>query len=296
MRPAELWQFDYESENYTTLLWVVEGMTAYYDDHLCRRAGVLSLERYLEILADGIAALHRTPGRLLHPLATASFDAWIKLYRPDENTRNSTQSYYRNGSLAALCFDLTIRAKSGGQRSLDDALAELYRSTYERGRGYTTDDVVGCLGRAAGEDLAPLVRTLVDGPFDPDFTEFFEPMGLRLVEVPGESPYFGLVFRSGDLTIATVLTDGPAAEGGLSPDDEILALNGLRVTPATWVSILQNTWREGEVVRVLVSRRGRIVERSVTPVRAAIEKCRIERVPGANTERTRLRSSWLWEE
>lgn len=295
MRPAGLWTFDYERENYTTLLWVTEGFTAYYDDHLCLRAGVLDADRYLALLDETVAALHRTPGRLHHPLGAASFDAWIKLYRPDENSRNSTQSYYAHGALAAMCFDLRIRASTDGARTLDDAVRDLYRTTYGEGRGFDDADVIAALSRAAGEDFGPLVDELIGGAFDPDFGEFFEPLGLRLTSRAGTNPELGVQLTATELQLAAVLDGGPAAAAELSPGDEILAVNGLRVTRANWSSVLQNVWREGETVDLLLSRRGVILERPVTPTAALSQGWRIERVEKASPAATRLRQAWLCE-
>ncbi|MDP3208675.1 MAG: hypothetical protein Q8M65_05965, partial [Rhodoglobus sp.] len=118
LRPAEFWTYDYERENYTPFLWLIEGWTAYYDDLLCLRAGLMSRNDYLEIVSKNINSTLQAPGRLRLSLAESSFDAWIRLYRPDENTRNSSQNYYVNGSVAAMALDLTIRRESSGNRSL----------------------------------------------------------------------------------------------------------------------------------------------------------------------------------
>lgn len=108
MRPVEFWNYDYENENYTKLLWVMEGWTAYYDDLLVARAGLMSVTDYLATMAKNVQNLLAAPGRFALSLEESSFDAWIRLYRPDENTRNSSQNYYGNGAVAALCLDLKI--------------------------------------------------------------------------------------------------------------------------------------------------------------------------------------------
>lgn len=295
MRPLGLWEFDYERENYTTLLWVTEGFTAYYDDHLCLRAGVVSSNRYLKILSENLSSFHRTPGRLLHPLSSSSFDAWIKLYRPDENSRNSTQSYYTHGALAAMCFDLRIRAATDGERSLDDAVADLYRSTFGQGRGYGDDDVVAALSRAADQDMAPLKAELVDGPFDPNFEEFLSPLGLHITEKASDQAQFGVLFRAGELRLASVLDGGAASAAQLAPGDEVLAVNGLRVTRSTWPTVLQNLWRPGEQLELLLSRRGVILERTVTPEPETTQSWRIERSEDADADAIQLRQAWLCE-
>ena len=214
MRPAELWDFDYERENYTGLLWVAEGFTAYYDDHLCRRAGVLTPQEYLAIVANGITELHRTPGRHHQSLSEASFDAWIRLYRPDEHTRNSTLSYYGNGALAAMCLDLRIRAETQGDKSLDDAMQHLYEQTFGRGAGYTEHDVCQSLSHAAGCDLTGMVASLIHQALDPDFGEIFAAFGLEFTETVHDTPYLGVHFKARSTTIGSVIEGSPAEGGG----------------------------------------------------------------------------------
>ncbi|HLU38236.1 MAG TPA: peptidase M61 [Planctomycetota bacterium] len=297
MRPAELWQVDYGAENHTTLLWVAEGFTAYYDDLLCRRAGVLPVARYLQIVADNIADALRTPGRLVHSLAQASYDAWIKFYRPDEDSKNSSQSYYVDGGLAAMCIDLEIRRRTDGRRSLDDAMAHLWRSTWCVGRGFTEADVVEAISIAADADLGSFVRALVDGPFDPDFAAALRPFGLVLAaaEPSAETPPFlGIQLQSGTTTIQSALRDGPAVRGGLSAGDEILALGGLRVGASTFDDVLRAVGRAGKPLTALVARRGRVITREVIPGAPSQRGgCTLEVAPDSTPRQDALRRGWL---
>ena len=122
IRPAALGPFDYQHENYTRSLWVVEGITSYYDRLFLRRSKRISAARFREKLGEDLTKLFRIPGRNHHSLEESSFDAWIKLYRPDESSVNTTVSYYLKGSVVALCLDLEIRSRTHNQRSLDDAM------------------------------------------------------------------------------------------------------------------------------------------------------------------------------
>jgi predicted metalloprotease with PDZ domain len=293
MRPADLWTVDLEQENYTSLLWVAEGFTAYYDDHLCLRAGILSRERYLAVLAENIGDCLRTPGRRLHPLGAASFDAWIKFYRPDEHSRNSSQSYYLSGSLAAWLLDLEILRATAGERCLDDALRWLWRETWGRGRGYAHADVVAALNAAAGRDLSALVHGLVDAPFDPDFAAALAPFGVTLRFERNGAPHLGAQLRSDSTVVGHVLADGPAARGGLAPGDEILALDGHRVTPATFAPTLEVLGKPGRPVSVLLARRARILERNVVLEAQPVGKPLLECAADATPAQRDLRERWL---
>src|SRR5205823_3616854 len=134
IRPDALGPFDYTKENYTKLLWVAEGITDYYTGIFVRRAGLISDHDYLDNLARSIQVLQNTPGRLEMSAEEASFDAWIKAYRADENSVNSQVSYYEKGALLGLLIDLEIRKRSGSAKSLDDAMRYLYTDFYQKGR------------------------------------------------------------------------------------------------------------------------------------------------------------------
>ncbi len=139
LRPIELGPFDYENENYTESLWIAEGFTDYYGDLLLERAGISSREEYLQALAATIESVQATPGRLVQPVNRASFDAWIKFYRPDENSANTSISYYTKGSVLAFLLDAKIRRGTGGARSLDDLMRLAYQR-YSGPQGYTPED------------------------------------------------------------------------------------------------------------------------------------------------------------
>ena len=109
LRPVEFARYDFGRENYTRLLWFFEGFTSYYDDLLLRRAGLVDDAAYLRLLTKTVNQVLQTPGRLVQSVAQASFDAWVKYYRQDENTANATVSYYTKGACVALCLDLALR-------------------------------------------------------------------------------------------------------------------------------------------------------------------------------------------
>ena len=150
LRPAELATYDYTQENYTELLWFFEGFTSYYDDLLLRRAGRIDNAAYLKLLAKTVNGVAQTPGRKVQSVAQASFDAWIKYYRQDENTPNATVSYYTKGSLVALCLDLTLRAE--GKTTLDAVMRGLW--TRCSGGPMSEQDVLAVLSQLGGRSFA----------------------------------------------------------------------------------------------------------------------------------------------
>lgn len=291
MRPEEFWRYDYEHENHTELLWLIEGWTAYYDDLICRRAGLLRREDYLALLAKNIDTLRATPGRFQLSLGASSFDAWIRLYRPDENTRNSSQNYYLNGSLAALCLDLLLRGGSAGI-GLDEVVRRLYRRSHDQGRGYTRADVDAVLLEVGGPDAVRRLAELVDGPLDPDFGAALAAVGIRLVDKERERPQLGVTFAPGGTTIAAVEAGSPAYEAALAPGDEVLAIEQLRVDAGRWQEVWKTVAHVDTPVEILVARRGVITRCTARPQRGR-GNASLELDPDATPEQRRARDAWL---
>ncbi len=292
MRPAELWTFDYERENHTELLWVAEGFTAYYDDLALRRAGLTTARRYLDVLGNHIRGMLTMSGRFAQSLAESSYDAWIRFYRPDENTRNATQNYYANGALAALCLDSAIRSATGGARSLDDALRALWAATFQQGRGYTHADVAAALRTAAGQSLDALVDALTRGPFEPDLDHALALYGLRL-ERGEPKPWIGVQFRSGTSEVAVVHRDAPAWYAGVCPGDELIGVAGLRVDGSRFGDVWPVVAQIGAPVEMLVARQGRLLTMAVEPEGRGDHEVRIRSVEAPGEVQLAYREAWL---
>jgi predicted metalloprotease with PDZ domain len=243
IRPDALGPFDYTRENYTRLLWVAEGFTDYYAGVFVRRAGLMTDRQYLESVARNIQGLQNTPGRSEQSAEESSFDAWIKYYRPDENSVNSSVSYYDKGSILGLLLDLEIRRRSAGARSLDDVMRALYNDYFKRGRNYTPEEFQREAERAAGSSLEEFFQRYVRGREELDYNAALEWVGLRL---DASAPAGGARAASGDgyvyplgaavaqegerLAVRNVHAGEPAYEQGLNAGDQIVAVDGYRAT------------------------------------------------------------------
>ena len=249
IRPDALGPFDYTQENYTRLLWVAEGITSYYENLFVRRAGLMTDRQYLDQIARDIQQMRQTPGRLRMSAEESSFDAWIEQYRPDENTVNTAVSYYDKGALLGLLLDLEIRRRTDGARSLDDVMRALYEDYFKRGRNYTPDDFRREAERAAGGSLEEFFRRYVRGREELDYDAALAWAGLRLDTTSNregrpaaQEAYLGATFAAdgeqvvgrtvapGALVVRTVPAGTPAYEQGLSAGDEVIAVDGFRVT------------------------------------------------------------------
>ncbi|MDR3065739.1 MAG: peptidase M61 [Comamonas sp.] len=223
LRPAELARYDYEQENYTELLWFFEGFTSYYDDLFLRRAGLLDNSQYLKLLARTINQVLQTPGRLVQSVAEASFDAWVKYYRQDENTANHTVSYYTKGSLVALCLDLALRANGTG--SLDEVMRSLWHQS--AGGPISEADVLAVVGEVGSPDIAAQLRTWVHSTGELPLRELLEQHGVKSKTEPAQlAQKLGLrVQENHSVQIKTVLRGGAAEQAGMMAADEWLAVD-----------------------------------------------------------------------
>lgn len=236
IKPDALGPFDYDRENYTKLLWVAEGITSYYENVLVLRAGLMRERQFLDLLTNTIKNIQSKPGRQQMSLEEASFDAWVKYYRQDENSINSQISYYDKGALVGWLLDLEIRRRSDGSKSLDDVMRYLYREYALKNRNYTPTDFQRAVETVAGQSLEDFFRRYVRGRDELDYNAALNAFGLRLnAENPNGMlrPYLGadIANENGKLIVRRVYAGSPAYEQGLNTGDEILAMDGFRVTP-----------------------------------------------------------------
>ncbi|MBX3167398.1 MAG: M61 family metallopeptidase [Candidatus Eremiobacteraeota bacterium] len=303
LRPKALGPFDYENEVYTPSLWVAEGFTAYYDNLLVRRAGFSTHKEYLEAISKDIESLQLAPGRLVQPLRYSSYDAWIKYYRPDENSPNSGVSYYIKGSLVGLLLDARIRQASDGKRSLDDVMRRAYK-LYSGTQGYTEEQFRAVAEEVAGTSLAGFFADTVDSAKELDYKPMLAYYGLRFktpeVKKENKDPEAGwmggaVAIQSGRLVVTSVRRGTPAYEAGLNTDDEILAVNDFRVLPDR-VDRLEERLRQyspGATVTLLVARREKLTRLSVRLAKKPSETWTLEVNPEADERARQHREAWL---
>jgi len=303
LRAAPLGPFDYSRENYTRQLWAMEGVTDYYTDLLLLRAGLISPERYLELLAEKILALQSQPGRAIQSLEQSSFDAWIKLYRPDENTPNSAISYYLKGGLVALLLDLEIRQRTADARSLDDVLRALYERYPIDGPGIPEDGGYRAAVEqvAGGESFVEFFERYVAGTDELDYAGALGYAGLRLDWHHERAPEHGqpplglglrLKTEGGRTKVGHVLADGPAYAAGVYAGDELVALDGFRVDEERLKARMAER-RPGDTVTLSLFRRDELLHIPVVPAAAPPDKLAIVQREDAGAEQRRIYEGWI---
>jgi predicted metalloprotease with PDZ domain len=297
LRPVELGPFDYENEVHTTSLWIAEGFTSYYDGLVLRRSGLSRREEFLEELGNGIRDLQATPGRLASSASASSWDAWLKQYRPDENTPNTSINYYTKGGVVAFLLDAHVRALTDGAKSLDDVM-RLAFARYSGARGYTQEQFRQVASEVAGTSLSEWFRKAVDSTEELSYDEALDWYGLRFrpVEPRTDKGWIGATTKNdgGRLVVTQVRRGTPAFEAGLNVDDEILGIGDYRVRPEQLESRLEQ-YRPGQTVSVLVSRRDQLMRVDVTLGTEPARAFTLEVRPDATPEQKAHFAALMWE-
>jgi len=295
LRSLELGPFDYENEVHSKSLWIGEGFTDYYAGLLVRRAGISKREEYLDELSDQIEAVQTTPGRLVTSVDMASYDTWIKQYRPDENTPNTTINYYPKGAVIAFLLDARIRQATNGVKSLDDAMQLAYQR-HCGAKGYSLDQFYQAMSDAAGMNLRPFFTSAVETTDELNYKEALEWFGLRFraVDTRNQRAWLGAGTRtdSGRLVVSSVRRDTPAFAAGLNVDDEILAIDDVRVR-ADGLNARLEQYRAGQKVGLLVARRDRLTKLEVVLGADPGRPWRLEVDPAATDMQTQRLAAWI---
>jgi len=259
IRPIELGPFNYDQECYTSLLWVMEGITSYYDELLLLRAGFYTKADFLNKLQSQINYVEGSPGSRVQPVAHASFDAWIKAYRPNENSSNTTMTYYSRGAVIGAVLDAYLIQRSKGKQSLDGFMQLLYQKyALDLKRGFSETEFEQELSNYCGEDTHAFFTQYVNGTAIIPYQKYFEPMGLKVTDQTSTLTNFGAALEPGEvLKVRTVRSGSAAEDAGISVGDEILACDGFRMDKAG-LENKYNNLQPGVSMELLLARDGKL--------------------------------------
>lgn len=293
IRAFELGPFNYDQEAYTSLLWVMEGFTSYYEKLILLRAGFYDKNQYLNKLLSTINYVEGSPGVRVQSLAHSSFDAWVKAYRPNENSSNTTTSYYSKGGIIAALFDAMIIDKYDGKKCLDHFLRELYSKYFEKlKRGFTEKEFQQEISTFLGKDMTQFFDDYIYGTKVPAYDSILSKVGLY-VEYVGKSEFSSgaSISQSGGVLIVKAVRSGSAAESaGLSPNDEIIGCNGVRMNQHDFEDVIDQL-NADDTVNLLISRDDVLME--IKFKISAYERPAYNFVPVNEERAITLRDYWL---
>ncbi|MEM7477543.1 MAG: PDZ domain-containing protein, partial [Planctomycetota bacterium] len=322
LRPKVLVDYDYENENYFDELWVAEGVTSYYDDLALARCDITSVGEYLSALSKQINTLETTDGRFKQSLAESSHDAWIKFYRSNENSRNTTISYYNKGAIVGFFLDIEIRRATEDKKSLDDVMQVLY-AKHALKDGYTTDDVIREVNDLTGKDYTEWFQKTIFSSGPLDYQPALDWLGLRFAHQPepskkpirekGKEPdttgtaakaaakpapakqgtWTGISTKSedGKMIVSAVAESGPGFQAGINTDDEIIAVNDYRVSSS--LTDLFEQFREDGKVELLIARRGALLRMPVEFASREVSNWRLVKIKEPSEQQKNSFDDWL---
>ena len=295
LRPIALGPFDYDNENYTTDLWIAEGFTAYYQSRILRHANLISPEIFLTTVGAEMSVMENQPGAKIQTLADASYDSWIKAYRPNENTGNSTISYYDKGAEVATLLDLEIINDSKGKYCLNDVMKYMYNTYYKlKKRGYTDIEFKKGLEKFAGKKLDDFYNKYVYGLASIDFNQYLAYAGYKITDELSASndPTMGITFALNNpkKIVASVLRGSTAWIDGINVNDELTAIDG---TPVTDVATMLSGKKPGNKISVAVLRDGLPLTLPVTLLRNNKVNFKVVPLTNPTPQQLVVQKKWL---
>ncbi|MBT8195087.1 MAG: PDZ domain-containing protein [Bacteroidia bacterium] len=298
LRPEALGPFDYTKENYTTQLWVMEGITSYYDELLMLRGDFISKQEYLSKLTSSINRVENSPATDVQSLSESSMHSWIKFYHPHENSGNTNISYYTKGQVVAAMLDLLIIKETNGEKSLDDLMSNMYQKYYvKENRGYKDEEFEAEVASICGSEQSAFFRDYVYGTKRIDFDSFLNPFGLHITNLRSNSKKTKLGIRTkvedGKLILTRTDRHSSAYESGLNVNDEIMSIDNYRINSMNELNDLISRKNAGDVIQVLISRDAKTF---TIPVKLKIDNSVnyvIEKLKNRTEKQESLYDAWL---
>ncbi|MBT7609835.1 MAG: M61 family metallopeptidase [Bacteriovoracaceae bacterium] len=264
IRPKELGPFDYINEGLTRMHWLTEGLTSFMDQLFILRMNFCSLEEYTELMKENFNRYFQTPGRKFHSLEDSSFNAWIKLYRPDESSSNTSISYYLKGGIVFFALNSYLSEKGKG---INDLLHKLWNRYLVNPKvGLVDTEVFDMVEEISNKKIRVKFETMIQTTEELDIAKLCKNIGMEVKYSTLEQPSFGFTakFKNERVFIATVILDGAAYKSGLNADDEILAIEGMRLTKENYEDV-EKILSTKENYEILVSRLGVIRKLNLLP-------------------------------
>ncbi len=310
LKPAVFTPYDLSVETHTELLWVFEGITSYYDDLALVRSGLISKSDYLELLGQTTTRVIRGRGRRRQSVAESSFDAWTKFYKQDANAGNAIVSYYAKGSLIALALDLKLRNETEGRVSLDEVMRECWQRWGESGEGMPERGLESVAAEVSGLDLGDFFDATVRGTGELPLEQLLRDHGVQycLRKSTGRNDKGGrkgktdkqpavwlganLASRGGRSVFTSLSNGGPAECAGVSPGDELVALDGLRVGVAGSDTRIRR-YRPGDKTELTVFRGDELLTLKLVWDEAPDDTCYLQIDADVEAQPKKRREDWL---
>ncbi|TDR20752.1 M61 family metallopeptidase [Marinicella litoralis] len=296
-RPAGIAPYDYSKENYSDLFWMAEGITSYYDDLFLLRAGIFKPKEYFAQMAEHMKNHLDNPGRKVESLAQSSFDTWLK--DDAQQSHNAAVSIYLEGNMVAWRLDQEIRSLTDNQYGLDQLQKLLYQRHHNTNQGYHKQDVLNLLEEITGHNMNAFWQAYVEGTQAIDFDQLLFFYGLQKTpkEPSADAAWIGanLNIEGEFVGIKTVDSDSPAWHAGLTMGDQLLSINGIKLSPDN-VKIRLKQLTIGTSYEIHYFSAGRLRTTTITPVDTPNPDFFIEPVDKPDRQQKARFKSWAGQD
>lgn len=295
LRPFALGPFDYDNENYTTDLWIAEGFTTYYQSVIIRRTNLYPPQDFLNIMAADMSMVENQPGTKIQSLSDASFDAWIKYYRPNENSNNTSMSYYNKGAVIAMLLDLEIINNSKATKSLDDVMKHMYDEYYKvKKRGYHDKEFKAGLEKFTDSNLDEFYKKYINGVDSIDYSHYLAYAGYKVTNTLANNndAFLGANVTPGNgrNSVVSIVRNSPAWVYGISANDEIIAIDGNSIPD---INKYLTTKKPGDKIDVALVRDGIPLLVKVVLAKNPLVKYTVEDLPNPTMQQLSVRKKWM---
>lgn len=294
LKPHGLTPYDYTKENYTSELWIAEGGTSYYDGLMITRTGQMTVDEFFTETAKGIEDERRRPGNKIQPVAESSFDAWVKFWRRNANAYTTESDYYAKGSYVNMALDLEIRQLTAGKHSLDDVYKTMYETHPLDVKGYTNESFRDVCEQYAGTDMKQFFADYVTGTKPIEWDKYLGYAGLEIKSGDSIVPIVGLNInkKGSKIIVNEVLSGSSAEEAKLMAGDEVIALNGARMSYEEMEKRIKQLGA-GEKIKLTVFRADKLQDFTLELKDKKMANYYIEKVKSPTPEQKAFYESWL---
>jgi len=289
-RPSELVPYDYIQPNYSKLLWISEGSTSYFQNQLLLRAGLMTHAEFYADLAKRLDRFDRLPGAQVQSVAQSSFDNWISL--SGDHADNFSVNIYSEGYLVSWLLDYHLLSQSKLKASYRDIHRQLYQR-FGQTTAFTAADVQNIARELTGQSLLPWWQQYVESPPQIDSDKLLAAAGLERVLATEQQAWLGLtsVHLHGSDKVSKVERNSPAWLGGLTSDDEIVAVNQLQLKAA--LSDRLKDFKPGQTIELSLFREGRLQHKKVQLGALPAKPAQVKPVAKPTAAQRQFHRAWL---
>lgn len=235
IRPAEMLPYRYHQENFSRLGYVAEGITTYYGDLFLHRSGSFTTYEMMKELSRHCQKHLDNYGRFNLSVGSSSWDTWLDGYV--EGVPHRKVSIYTEGALCAFILDILIRKQSRNRCSMDDVMRHLYNEFGKKGVGYSESDYKYALEKYGQTDFTWFFDEYYNGTkdYEPLLSDCLNYLGYYINKIRSRMYFenrFGFKIKSGPngcCIITTIAPNSLAEKAGLSKDDMLTGINGIRL-------------------------------------------------------------------